>query len=168
MEDTPLKNNEPSVDDNQTQANNSLKNAQVEELKDQLKLITADFHNYQKRTERDRLGWTDSAYSTILNDLVAVVINMDRAINSYQTQSTQEAANVATGFGMIQKELHKFLEKYHVTPITQYQTFDPELHEALVQVESPDHRSGSIVQILEPGFMFKQKILRPAKVTVAK
>lgn len=69
---------------------------------------------------------------------------------------------------MIAKALHKLLAAHGVEEIKQVTIFDPMLHEALVQVEMPGQPSGSIVEVLQKGYMFKGEVLRPAKVSVAK
>ena len=60
------------------------------------------------------------------------------------------------------------LAKYGVSPMKDQHVFDPEKHEALMHVDSSEHKSGDIVQVLQKGFMFKDTVLRPAKVSVAK
>ena len=72
------------------------------------------------------------------------------------------------GFSMIHKELSAYLKKQDVIEIEQMVTFDPELHEALMQVESEDHKEGDITQVLQRGYALKGKVIRPAKVAVCK
>jgi molecular chaperone GrpE len=132
--------------------------------KDQAARIFADFDNYKKRMERDQASWMQTAQVSVLKDLLSVVDNFDRALSSKNDSS----ADVYTGIEMIYKSVMQLLHKYGVKEFTDYKTFDPELHEALMDVESADHTSGQIVQVLEKGFMIKDKVLRPAKVMIAK
>ena len=83
-------------------------------------------------------------------------------------KSDETSSQSIAGFALIHKELHKFLEKHGVTEIKEVAEFDPNLHEAIMNVESADHQSGAIVQVLQKGYMFKGQVLRPAKVSVAK
>ena len=86
----------------------------------------------------------------------------------YKKNEIKEADVWIAGFEMIQKSLNKLLEKYEVKEISDFQNFDPELHEAIAQVASDEHESGQIVNVVQKGYILKDKILRPAKVTVAK
>jgi molecular chaperone GrpE len=132
--------------------------------KDQASRIFADFDNYKKRMERDQASWMQTAQVSILKDLLSVVDNFDRALQGKNDAS----ADVYAGIEMIYKSVIQLLYKYSVKEFVNYQAFDPELHEAVMDVESADHQSGQIVQVLEKGFMIKDKVLRPAKVIIAK
>ena len=132
--------------------------------KDQTSRIFADFDNYKKRMERDQAGWMQTAQVSVLKDLLAVIDNFDRALSS----KGDDNADVYSGIEMIYKSVVQLLNKYGVKEFTEYKEFDPEFHEALMNTESADHKSGEIVQVLEKGFMVKDKVLRPAKVMVAK
>lgn len=132
--------------------------------KDQAARIFADFDNYKKRMERDQIQWMQTAQVNVLKDLLSVVDNFDRAL-SVKTDAT---ADMYVGVEMIYKAVVQLLNKYGVKEFADYQTFDPELHEALMDTESADHTPGQITQVLEKGFMIKDKVLRPAKVVIAK
>ena len=132
--------------------------------KDQASRIFADFDNYKKRMERDQASWMQTAQLSILKDLLSVVDNFDRALQGKNDAS----ADVYAGIEMIYKSVMQLLHKYSVKEFANYQAFDPELHEAVMDIESADHQSGQIVQVLEKGFMIKDKVLRPAKVIIAK
>ncbi len=132
--------------------------------KEQAARIFADFDNYKKRMERDQASWMQTAQVSVLKDLLSVVDNFDRALSVKNDSS----ADVYAGIEMIYKSVMQLLHKYGVKEFATYQAFDPELHEALMDIESADHESGQIVQVLEKGFMIKDKVLRPAKVMIAK
>ena len=132
--------------------------------RDQASRIFADFDNYKKRMDREQVSWMQTAQVSVLKDLLVVVDNFDRAL-SVKTDST---ADVYAGIEMINKSVMQLLNKYGVKEFADYQEFDPEMHEALMDVESADHKSGQIVKVLEKGFMIKDKVLRPAKVMIAK
>jgi molecular chaperone GrpE len=132
--------------------------------RDQASRIFADFDNYKKRMDREQVSWMQTAQVSVLKDLLSVVDNFDRALSS----KTDAHADVYAGIEMIHKSVMQVLNKYGVKEFANYQEFDPEYHEALMAVESADHASGQIVQVLEKGFMVKDKVLRPAKVMIAK
>lgn len=134
----------------------------------QLTRLSADFQNYKKRVEKDRTLWMNRSRMDLLLPLLAVVDDFDRALEDAQKQDEQEAfAQWVQGFEMIRKALYDYLAKQHVTVIEQVQTFDPMLHEAVMQVPSEEHESGAVVQVMQRGFMFKDQVLRTAKVSVA-
>jgi molecular chaperone GrpE len=142
---------------------------EVADLKETCKHIAADFENFKRRVERDRVAWTQSAQASVLRDLLPVVDDFDRAISEYQKSGQEvEHATWIAGFDLIRKALNKFLQSYGVTEIQQTTSFDPELHEAVAHVESQTHESGTIVDVMQKGYMFNGRILRVARVTVAK
>ena len=132
--------------------------------KDQASRIFADFDNYKKRMEKEQASWMQTAQLGVLKDLLSVVDNFERALSSKNDSS----ADVYAGIEMIYKSVVQLLNKYGVKEFANYQEFDPEYHEALMDIASPEHKSGEIVQVLEKGFMIKDKVLRPAKVMIAK
>lgn len=133
--------------------------------KERFARLTSDFENYKRRTEKEKVSWMHSAQSVVFADLLSIIDDFERAIAAHKTSPER---NDATGFELIYKALQKTLEKYGVTPIADTATFDPEKHESLMLVDSEHHASGEIVQTLQKGFMFKDQVLRPAKVSVAK
>jgi len=138
-------------------------------VKDQLVRIGADFQNYKKRVEKDKAQWGHFIQSDFFNYLLPIIDDFDRALE--QSQKEESSSNLkewVKGFKLIHKSLYDFLKKQNVEPIEQVTTFDPELHEALVQVDSDEHESGAIVEVMQRGFLLNGKVLRPAKVSVAK
>lgn len=142
---------------------------EVSECKEAAKRIAADFENFKKRVERDRVLWSQVAQSDVLLNVLPIVDDFDRALNQAQTKEcSAELETWLAGFELINKSLYKFLQSFGVTPIEQVTLFDPEFHEAIAQIESPDHASGTIVEVVQKGFMRNDRVLRPARVTVAK
>ena len=135
--------------------------------KDRCMRATADFQNFQHRAEKERALVVDLAQEKILRDLLLVFDDVDRAL-SIPAPDHQDVQSWITGFEMIRKGIVKTIEKYGVVPFASYDQFDPELHEGIMQVEDSGKESGAIVQVLQKGFMYKNKVLRAAKVSVAK
>lgn len=143
--------------------------SELASVKDQLVRIGADFQNFKKRTERDKLMWSQTLSADIFLGLLPVIDNFDRALEqAKKSDNHQDLASWITGFELIYKSLNDFLKKNKVEPIEQMEKFDPTLHEALMQVEDADKESGTIIQVFERGFMMDGKVLRPAKVSVSK
>lgn len=145
---------------------------QKDEWKDRCLRTAADFENYKKRAEKERSVWITSAQTSILSDLLNIVDDFDRAFSaptsSVRPEEQRSCVSKDAGFALIHKELHKFLEKHGVLEMQQTMQFDPHLHEAIMHVDSPEQESGSIVQVLQKGYMYKGQVLRPARVSVAK
>ncbi|GMU19631.1 MAG: protein GrpE [Candidatus Babeliales bacterium] len=164
MQDQDIKNQETTT---QTNQNPNLEQQlsecliQKDEWKDRCLRTAAEFENYKRRSEKERVLWITNTQASILTDVIGLVDDFERAFaNKDETCSLQ-------GFELIYKSLQKILEKYGVQEIKEVTEFDPNLHEAIMQVESPDHKAGQIVQVLQKGYRFKDQILRPAKVSVA-
>lgn len=136
---------------------------QLNEWKNRCLRTAADFENFKRRTEKEKILWMGTAQATMLADLLAIVDDFERALAQPQENETQLRA----GMELTYKSLQKLLEKYGVTEMQHTATFDPSLHEAIMQTKSEQVKSGDIVQVLQKGYMHKGQVLRPAKVSVA-
>lgn len=128
--------------------------------------VLADMQNFRQRVDKERIQWSFTAQADIVKKLLPIVDNFDRAVQETAKSGSKDQAIV--GFVMIHKALLKMLASIGVEPIADFTTFDPEKHEAIVQVDSTKQASGAIVDVLENGYMFKQEVIRPAKVSVAR
>ena len=138
-------------------------------LNDKYLHLAADYQNYQKRTEKDRALWIGQAQQGLLLHVIKIIDDFDRALSEHHEQEHNEQLEAwLEGFELIGKSLNKLLDQYGVKKIEDYSQFNPELHEAVANVDSPDHKSGEIVTVFEAGYMVGDKVLRPAKETVAK
>lgn len=130
---------------------------QLDQTKKQLVSLGADFQNYKKRAEKDRLLWTQTTRAELLLQLLPIVDDFDRAL--------QGDVNTE-GLALIHKLFYDYLKKNGVTPITQHTTFDPELHEAVMQSHVEGKQEGEIIAVLQAGFMCNGTVLRHSKVSV--
>jgi len=137
------------------------------EAQDKLMRITADFSNYRIRTQKERTQSLQRGQSVILEKLLTVVDDIDRAIQEAKKQNLTDQSWIK-GFELIAKSTYQLLADHNVSPISQVETFDPTLHEALTSVEIEGKESGAIIDVMQTGFMIGDRVLRPAKVTVAK
>lgn len=146
----------------------SLKKCEQEtaEWKDKYLRAWADFQNYKKRHEKEQAAFKRMIKGDLLREMLSIVDNFDRAIEAQEQIESVQAC--LEGFELIRKDLYKFLQKHGVKEIEAYETFDPELHEAVMQVEADDHEPGDIVEVLQKGYLLNNIVLRPAKVSVAK
>jgi len=129
----------------------------------------ADLENYKKRTEREKCRWSDQAREDILLALLSVADDLDRALACGAPDPAGGEAGLRAGVELIRKQLQQLLEKHGVVPVdTDGADFDPALHEAVCQVESPDHGTNQIVSETQRGYRLGDRLLRCSKVVVAK
>lgn len=141
---------------------------QLAQAKDQHMRAVADLQNYIKRSEKDRTLFEQSVYDRICGDLLPIIDDFDRARAEFDHEKLDKKIQTwMQGFELISKQLEKILGRYGVHKIEQLTTFDPTIHEALARVASDDHASGDIVEVMQAGYMIGDRVLRPAKVTVA-
>jgi molecular chaperone GrpE len=126
----------------------------------------AEFENYRKRIERERREQADQAVVGLLQALLPVVDDFDRALTA---EAGQSAAAYRKGVELIRAKLHDLLRRQGVRPIEALGTdFDPNIHQAVMQETSPDHRDGEVIEELTRGYKIGDRLLRPAMVKVAK
>ncbi len=138
-------------------------------VKEKLLRVNADFQNYKRRIEKEKMEWISVGQSKVIQMFLPFVDDLDLALGSCNKDELDEKTSVLLeGFLIIQKKLKKNLADLDVKEIDCSGQFDPNFHEALMQVDLQDHKSGQIVQVFNPGYLFRDKVLRHAKVSVAK
>jgi molecular chaperone GrpE len=137
-----------------------------DELYDRLLRKTAEFDNFRKRIERERKDFTEWAAAEVLNDLLAVMDDFDRALAAEAPASAQV---YKTGVELIHRALADLVRKRGVTPIEAVGAdFDPHLHQAVAYDAVDGAREGEVVEELRKGYTLGDRLLRPALVKVAK
>jgi len=141
------------------------KTRELEAQQDRYLRTVAEFDNVRKRSAREREEYTRYANESLLRDILPVLDNLDRALHAARSEP---ATSLTTGVELIQRELLRVLEKFGVTPFTSVgQPFDPERHEAIARVQSPDLPDMSVAAETARGYLLHGRVLRPAMVTVA-
>jgi molecular chaperone GrpE len=126
----------------------------------------AEFDNYRKRVDRERREQTDQALVNLLQELLLVVDDFDRALT---VDAGERGEAYRKGVELIHAKLYDLLKKYNVRPIEALGAdFDPNIHQAVMQESSPGHREGEVIDELRKGYMIGDRLLRPAMVKVAK
>ena len=126
----------------------------------------ADFENYQKRMKRDLTEERRYAQAPLAADLLAAIDNLERALAA--GQQAGEQGPLVQGVAMVHAQLLDILRRHGVTRIeAKGQPFDPNLHQAVMQQPSKEHPPMTVVQVLEPGYMIHDRVLRPARVVVS-
>jgi molecular chaperone GrpE len=154
-----------------THENKSLMHCERElaSVKERYVRVVADFDNYKRRAEKEKATWITTGQAGVLAELLPIIDDFDRALKEHEKQEGNQPTHAwFEGFALIHKSFQKILHKYGVNEIQENVVFDPTLHEALMHVDSSSHPSGTIVEVLEKGYRFKDMVLRPAKVSVAK
>ncbi|MDP3014501.1 MAG: nucleotide exchange factor GrpE [Candidatus Subteraquimicrobiales bacterium] len=143
------------------------KEKEVADYLDRLKRLQAEFENYKKRILKEQTQFLELASQNIISELLSVLDNLERAL-----ASSKEGGNFESfikGVEMVHNQFLQVLEGAGlkvVNPIGKH--FDPREHEAFLQVESNEHEEGTIVEVLQKGYLLKDRVLRPAIVKVAK
>ncbi len=135
----------------------------ADEYLERLQRLMAEFDNYRKRTEKEKIYAYDMAVGSTVTELLGTIDNFERALK----QETDDKV-FYEGVTMIYKQLVTALEKIGVTPIEATgQTFDPEFHNAIFHVEDENAPANTIVEELQKGYLFKEKVIRHSLVKVA-
>ncbi|KJS74137.1 MAG: hypothetical protein JL56_09820 [Desulfotomaculum sp. BICA1-6] len=141
------------------------KKAAAEDYYNRLLRLQADFDNYRRRTAREREDFARYASTTLCEALLPVLDNFQLALGA----KGQDPAKVVEGVEMIYRQLLDVLQKEGLTPVeTQGQEFDPTKHEAAMQESTDQYPDNTVISELRRGYYLKDKLLRPAMVTVAK
>jgi molecular chaperone GrpE len=126
----------------------------------------AEFDNYRKRIERERREQADQSVVDLLEELLLVVDDFDRALT---VDPGEGGSAYRKGLELIHGKLHDLLRRQGLKPIDALGAdFDPNVHQAVVHEESPEHREGEVIGELRKGYMLNDRLLRPAMVKVAK
>lgn len=150
-------------------AGNELKKLKEEneKLKDQLLRKIAEFDNYRKRTERDFYDRVQNANERLINSLLPVLDDLERSLD--HARETNNSESLLEGIELVFKKMYSTMEKEGLKPLEAIGTeFDPDKHDALMQVESDEHESGIIVDEHLKGYQLRDKVLRHSQVIVAK
>lgn len=138
------------------------------ELEDLLRRRQAEFENFRRRVERERMEFLEYAGMESVRALLPTVDDFERALKAAQASGSEGENELLKGIELIYKRLLESLTKSGLEPIvTEGQSFNPHLHEAVQRVEQEDAADGTILEEYQRGYNFKGKLLRPAMVKVA-
>jgi molecular chaperone GrpE len=137
-----------------------------DEYLDLVKQTRADFENYQKRNARDRDSERRYAQAPLAGDLLPVLDNLERALDAANKAGVK--GPLVEGVAMVQSQLLKVLQRHGITRIdAQGKPFDSHLHHAVMQQPSAGVPPQTVLQVLEPGYLLHERLLRPASVIVS-
>jgi molecular chaperone GrpE len=139
---------------------------EIADLKDRLLRAAAEMENTRRRLERDKADTAAYAMTGFARDLLAVADNLRRAVAALPGEGFEQ---VRAGIEATERELVAIFGRHGISRVeTQGQKLDPNKHQAMLEVEHETHEPGSIVDELQPGYVIKDRLLRPALVSVAK
>lgn len=146
---------------------------EVAELKEQLLRALAEAENIRKQAIREREDASKYAITEFARDLLAVADNLRRAFDSMPEEKenplSDEVKGLIQGVKMTEKELLKVFQKHGIQKITPLgEEFNHDLHQAMFEVETKDSPPGTIVDLMQPGYVMQDRLLRPALVGVSK
>lgn len=137
----------------------------AEDNRDKWMRAVAEMENYKKRSIQERSRLIKYKNEDLIRDLLPIVDNLDRAISAAKGQAS---SSLLEGVKMTANMFRDVLSRFGVSPIESVNTsFNPEFHEAIATVKDPDKEPNTIVEELEKGYMYQDRLLRPSKVVVS-
>ena len=141
------------------------KDEQIEELNDRLKRQMAEFENFRKRSEQEKSQMFDMGAKTIVEKILPVIDNFERGLAAVPDDKKDDP--FITGMDKVYKQMLTELDAAGVKPIECVgQEFDPDFHNAVMQVENDELESGTVAQELQKGYMYKDSVVRHSMVSV--
>ena len=177
-EEENLKNEEPKDDSSKKNENNDIKNEETPEqkifaLEDKLLRSLAEAENQRRRFDKERQEAFDFGGFNFAKESLSLLDNLDRATNSFKSDESlkenKDLNKIIESIEVIKKDLVSIFKRNNVEAIECInKKFDPNFHQAMLEVESSTQKTGIVVQEIQKGYMMKDRLLRPALVGVAK
>jgi molecular chaperone GrpE len=137
----------------------------IDELEDRVKRQMAEFENFRKRSDKEKSAMFETGAKSVVEKILPVVDNFERGLAGLSEEEMKQP--FAEGMNMVYKQLITELEKLEVKPIEAVgQEFNPELHNAVMQVESEEYESGIVAQELQKGYTYRDSVVRHSMVAV--
>ena len=173
QEDSPQK-DVPEAKDPIESDKGTEKKDEIQELKDQAAAekdralrLSAEFENYEKRTQREINDFKKFANESIFRQLLSVVDNLERAISA--AEETSEESALFDGVKLTHKDMIKLFETFNVKPVkAEKEPFDPNFHQAVTQEENDEFPDNTVTTVLQKGYLLQDRLIRPAMVVVSK
>ena len=138
----------------------------IADLEDRVKRQMAEFENFRKRTEKEKSTMFEMGAKSVIEKILPVVDNFERGLSAIPEEEKDSA--FAEGMNMIYKQLMTELENLGVKPIEALgKEFDPQFHNAVMQVESDEYPEGVIAQELQKGYLYRESVVRHSMVAVS-
>ena len=158
--------NEEDLDNDESDTQDEIK-----DLKDQLLRTLAENENLRKRTAKEIEQVKKYGHISLLRDFLNVVDNMERALKSVTSENQSETGvkNLIDGIEIVLKEMKSLLDKNQIKKIEPlHEKFDYNFHQAMFEAPSSDYEEGLIIEVIQPGYVLYDRLIRPAMVGVSK
>ena len=159
-------------DDEQKEQNNDCSELEkkVQELEELRLRDLADFENMKKRNEKEKSQAIAYAHESFARDLLSVIDSLDSAsaLEVDEKNLTESLQKIKEGINLTIEQFKKVFEKNGIELVDMENGFDPNFHEAIMQVDSDEHQKGEIVQVFQKGYKIRDRVLRPAMVSICK
>lgn len=146
--------------------------AENADLRDKLLRLVAEMENLRRRTERDKADTAKYAISNFARDVLTVADNIQRAIDHVPEEAAEQdpaLKNFLEGIQVTERELLNVMERHGIARLDpQGERFDPNRHQAMLEIDDASVAEGTIVQVVQAGYVIAERVLRPAMVAVAK
>lgn len=143
---------------------------QLQQSEDKYLRVHADFENIKKRLEKEKYQAIDYASEKFAKDLLAPIDTLEMALAAEEAATNLSAedllAKLKEGVELTIKNFYTAFEKHNITVVDTDGEFDPNYHNAIMQVASDNHENGEIVQVMQKGYLLKDRLLRPAMVSI--
>jgi molecular chaperone GrpE len=162
---------EPQADEPSAETRVTELEAELAEYKDRLLRALAETENVRRRAQRERDDASKYSIAGFAKDLLSAADNLRRALESLPESEAKDerARSLVAGVAATERELLSVFERHGIKRIDpQGEPFDHNFHQAIFEAERPDQPSGSVVEVLQPGYVLHDRLLRPAMVGVAK
>ncbi len=140
------------------------------ELKDRILRTMAEMENVRRRAEKDKVDASAYAVTAFARDILNVSDNLSRAMQAAPAEIAEDVKGIVEGVEMTERELINTLERHGIKQVVPAEgdKFNPKLHQAMFEVPTPEGPSGLIMNVVAPGYVIKDRLLRPAMVGVSK
>ncbi len=144
--------------------------AEVADLKDRLLRAVAETENVRRRAEKDKADASAYGVTNFARDMLNISDNLRRALDSMPEKVADDLKGFIDGVDMTERELLNILERHGIKKVNPEvgEAFDHKFHQAMFETPTTEHVPGSIMQVIAPGYVIKDRLLRPAMVGVAK
>ena len=170
-ESTSIDEKDSSKNDENLDNEENVSQGKIKDLKDQLLRSLAENENLRKRTAKEIEQIKKYGHISLLRDFLNVVDNMERAVKSSTSEKQSETSlkNLIDGIEIVFKEMKSLLDKNQIKKIEPlHEKFDYNFHQAMFEAPSSDYEEGLIIEVIQPGYVLHDRLIRPAMVGVSK
>lgn len=165
VDETQEDKNETEVESENMEEILQEKEEKISEITDQFLRLQADFMNFKRRTEKDKEATMIYAIESIVKEILPTIDNLERALESEEDKED----SFYKGVELVYADLINKLNGQGIEEIASLgEEFDPNLHHAVFMEESEEYETGKVIEVLQKGYILKEKVIRPAMVKVAK